>query len=94
MKRVTYGGKIFTEVISKHPLRATIQTVDGRIVGLVHLHPDHRLSDEMNLEDPFLAVTDACVVTQDGKSCVDFIAVNKAHVIWVIPVQDGETEDD
>ena len=39
MKRYAPSGKFFTDVISKHPLRAMIQTIDGQIDGLVHLHP-------------------------------------------------------
>jgi len=94
MKRVLYGGKVFTEVVSKHPLRAIIQTIDGRIEGRVHLHPENRLSDEINLDDPFLAVTEAHVSCKERTFEAAFIAVNKAHIVWVIPVEDGGEKDD
>ncbi|MBN2555446.1 MAG: hypothetical protein JXA97_05855 [Anaerolineales bacterium] len=93
MKRYTTSGKFFTDVISKHPLRATIQTIDGQIEGLVHLHPDYRLSDEINQENPFLAVTDARIIRADGTFTAPFIAVNKEHIIWVIPADDAEAVD-
>jgi len=94
MKRVTYTGKVFTQVISKHPLRTIIQTIDGQIEGRVHVHPDHRLSDEMNLEDPFLAVTEARISRPEGSFTASFLAVNKKHIIWIIPADEVEAGDE
>lgn len=91
MKRYAPSGKYFTDVISKHPVETVIQTVNGRIEGLVHLHPERRLSDEINQEQRFLAVTNARVINGQDVRHARFLAVNKAHIIWVLPVdEEGE----
>lgn len=83
-------GKYFTDVVRKHPVRATIRTVQETIIGFIHLHPEARTLDELNSPGDFLAVTEATIETGDASVPTDFVAVNKAHILWVNPrEQDG-----
>jgi len=80
-------GKFFTNVITKEPLFAYIQTSDCQIQGLLHIRSDHRLKDEMNEHEQFIAVTDAQVIEHSGniKYKCKFMLVNRDQVIWIIP---------
>ncbi len=81
-------GKIFTDVIRKTPVKAEICTHDALIRGTIHVHPDRRVSDELNADELFLAVTDAQIRDSDGDRSIPFIAVNKRNIYWVIPQED------
>jgi len=78
-------GKIFTDVIRKRPVKAEIRTVGSVIEGTVHVHPERRVSDELNSLEGFLAVTKATITVLNEKRSVPFVAVNKHHIILVIP---------
>ena len=87
-------GKRFTEQVHKIPTRVVIQTTHGRIEGMVHVHPEHRLSDELNQPTPFVAVTSATISEPEGNRSVPFVAVARNHVLWVIPVEgSGESHE-
>jgi len=87
-------GKRFTEQVSKIPTKVVIQTTHGRIEGMVHVHPEHRLSDELNQSAPFVAVTSATISEPEGSRSVPFVAVARHHVLWVIPVEgSGESHE-
>lgn len=83
-------GKIFTDIISKNAVYATIQTTTHLMRGNIHVRRDQRLKDELDLDENFLAVTDVSVLTPDGHIVYEasFLAVNRAHIIWVLPEQD------
>lgn len=88
-------GKYFTDVVTKNPIPVTIQTVEQRIRGLVHVHPDERLKDELDKNEKFVAVTDAIIYDQDGAimhQC-KFLAVHRAHIIWVMPEEQAGAEE-
>ncbi len=85
-------GKYFTKVVSKIPTPTVIQTTHGRIHGMVHLHPEHRLLDELNLPAPFLAVTDARVVDGEEEWEAPFLAVSKNCVVWIVPQEEADDE--
>ena len=51
-------GKYFTDIISKVAIPAIIQTVTHRIEGSVHIRLDGRVKDELDRNEPFLAVTE------------------------------------
>lgn len=88
-------GKFFTAVIHKRSVAARIQTPTHLIEGRLHVHPDDRVSDELNREEPFLAVTDARLLSSDGRE-VDrsaFLSINKQHIIWLAPAEESAPED-
>lgn len=83
-------GKIFTQVVSKHPVKVTIQTIQNVIHGSVHVRQDVRIKDELNEPEHFLAVTDAVVYNQQEQELyrTSFLVVNTNHIIWVIPEEE------
>lgn len=87
-------GKIFTEIISKRPVHATVQTTTHLMRGLIHVHRDQRIKDELDLDEKFLALTEVDVISSDGQILFQapFLAVNRAHVIWVLPEHDKTEE--
>ncbi len=84
-------GKLFTNVVSKEPLRVIMGCVHGTIRGDIHLHPEQRLIDNLNQPDQFLAVTDAIVFSPSGEALyrTGFLSVNRAHVVWILPEQEA-----
>jgi hypothetical protein len=81
-------GKIFTDVIRKRPVKAEIRTVGSVIEGTIHVHPERRVSDELNSLEGFLAVTEATITDSNAERRVPFVAVNKHHILLVIPVEE------
>jgi hypothetical protein len=81
-------GKLFTEVITKDKVRSHIQTATHHILGNVHVRVDERLSDELNHDSAFLAITEAEIYKPDGQLIysTNFVAVNRKHIIWLMPV--------
>ncbi len=84
-------GKLFTEVVTKVSIQVTMQTVTHQLLGRIHIRPDQRIKDELDCEEPFLAVTDASILDADGKTVrrADFMAVRRDQIVWVIP-DEGE----
>ena len=84
-------GKYFTDIISKVAVSAIIQTVMHRIEGFVHIRLDERVKDELDRDEPFLAVTNAKVIGSDGAVLyeTDFMTVSRAQIVWVIPNEDN-----
>ena len=82
-------GKIFTEIISKIPVQATIQTTSHLIRGRIHVRRDQRIKDELDSSENFIALTDVSVLGPDGQTLFQapFMAVRRSHIIWVIPEQ-------
>lgn len=82
-------GKIFTEIISKVPIQATIQTTTHLMRGRLHVRRDQRIKDELDVNENFIAVTDVSVLGPDGQTLFQapFMAVRRSHIIWVIPEQ-------
>jgi hypothetical protein len=83
-------GKLFTNIVQKTPIPATIQTLTHRIHGEVYMKPDERLKDELNRSEQFLAVTNASILNDQGEvafSC-KFLTLNKNQIVWLIPDRD------
>lgn len=80
-------GKIFTDVVSKIAIYATIQTTTHMLRGRIHVRRDQRILDELDLTENFLAVTEASVLGADGQVLFQspFLAVRRSHIVWVIP---------
>ena len=94
--RYNERGKYFTDVIPKRPVKAIIQTVSHLVRGVVYVHPEKRLKDELEKTEKFLAVTNAQVFDNKGKVLYqsNFLAINITHVVWLIPdeKEDGEEQ--
>lgn len=82
-------GKIFTDIVSKVVVPATIQTTTHLIRGQLHVRRDQRIKDELDLNENFIAMTDVSVLGPDGQTLFQapFLAVRRSHIIWVLPEQ-------
>ena len=85
-------GKIFTDIVTKVAIHATIQTTTHLMRGQVHVRRDQRIKDELDVNESFLAVTDVTVLTPDGQTLFQapFLAVRRSHIVWVIPEHSEE----
>jgi len=88
-------GKIFTDIVSKRTVYATVQTTTHLMRGRIHVRRDQRIKDELDLDEKFLALTDVNVLAPDGQILFQapFLAVNRTHIIWVLPEQNKSEED-
>ena len=80
-------GKIFTDVVSKVAVYATVQTTTHMLRGRLHIRRDQRVKDELDREESFLALTEVSVLGADGNALFDapFLAVRRSHIVWVKP---------
>ncbi len=87
-------GKIFTDIVSKIAIPATIQTTTHLIRGNLHVRRDQRIKDELDINESFLAVTEVSVLGPDGQTLFQapFLAVRRSHIVWVIPEQNKREE--
>lgn len=87
-------GKIFTDIVSKVAIQATIQTTTHMLRGHVHVRRDQRIKDELDVNENFLALTDVSVLGPDGQTLFQapFLAVRRSHIVWVIPEHDKREE--
>jgi hypothetical protein len=87
-------GKIFTDIVTKVAIPATLQTTTHMIRGKLHVRRDQRIKDELDVNESFLAVTDVTVLGADGQTLFQtpFLAVRRSHIIWVIPEQNQDEE--
>ena len=79
--------------------RILLETGRHRIRGTVHLSRDgyrSRISDLLNAsERDFLPLTDATVEALDGgegPQAHEFLAVQRSHVVFVVPLEPGAVE--
>ena len=89
-------GKIFTDIVSKIAVYATVQTTTHMLRGHIHVRRDQRIIDELDLDENFLAITDVDVLSSDGQTLfqVPFLAVRRTHIVWVIPEQKSTEENE
>ena len=80
-------GKFYTDLIKKDSVPATVMTVTHKITGIIYVRPDQRIKDELDVDEKFLAITDATVYSKDGEVVAHcgFIAVQRNQIVWVIP---------
>jgi hypothetical protein len=85
-------GKFFTEIINKEPIEVKIQTVNNYIEGEIYIRPEHRMKNELDQDEKFLAVTNARVFGTDKTLLFStkFIAVHRDKIIWIVAVKDLE----
>jgi len=88
-------GKIFTDVVTKVAIPATIQTTTHLLHAHIHVRRDQRIKDELDLNESFLALTDVSVIGPDGQTLyrAPFLAVRRSHIIWVLPEQNASKEE-
>lgn len=83
-------GKFYTDVVTKMPTSATIQTTTHLIRGLVHIRQGERLKNELERDEQFIAVTRATI--HDGNDnilyTVPFLAIQRSQIVWVMPMGD------
>src|SRR5215211_3972949 len=93
MHTIDERGKYFTDRVHTQHVEVLVLTVKGEVRGHAHLPPGTRIKDLLNSTDQFVALTDATISGYDpGTRQVGFIAVNKLHIISVIPLQDQREE--
>jgi len=87
-------GKIFTDIVSKVAIYATIQTTMHMLRGRIHVRRDQRIIDELDLNENFIAITDVSILGVDGQTLFQapFLAVRRSHIVWVIPEQKSGEE--
>lgn len=87
-------GKYFTDIISKVAIPAIIQTVTHRIEGSVHVRLDGRVKDELDLNELFLAVTNAKIFNSDGSVFyeAEFMTIARSQIVWVIPNDESNSD--
>ncbi len=83
-------GKIFTEVVAKDEVFSELQTTTHIIRGYVHVRKNDRMTDEVNRDERFLAITSATICNPDGSTryTTDFLVVNRNHIIWLMPIDE------
>lgn len=87
-------GKIFTNIVVKKAMDARIQTTSHLIEGEIHVRSDYRLKDELDIDEPFLAVTNACVFNANKEVLfrTKFIAIRRDQVVWITTMEEIERE--
>lgn len=87
-------GKIFTDIVTKVAIQATVQTTTHLMRGLIHVRRDQRIKDELDLNENFLALTDVSVLTPDGQVLFQapFLAVRRSQIVWVVPENNKNEE--
>ena len=80
-------GKIFTDIVSKIAVYATIQTTMHMMHGRIHVRRDQRVIDELDVNENFIAITDVTVLGADGQTLFQapFLAVRRSQIVWVSP---------
>lgn len=89
-------GKIYTQVITKSPIKIILQTTMHQIHGMMHVRVGDRVKDELDTADHFLAVTNAELFDISGMNLLfktNFLAVNLHQIIWVIPEKELINEE-
>jgi hypothetical protein len=89
-------GKYFTDIVTKVSIPVTVQTTTHLMRGHMHVRRDQRVKDELDRDEKFLALTDVQVLGRDGQTLYHspFLAVDRGHVVWVMPEQtSGEEEN-
>jgi len=86
-------GKIFTDVIRKEPVEVIIQTTTNTLIqGTLHVQLDQRIKDEIDKDEPFVAITNATLFDAEKQAeyTTDFLAVNRTQIVWLFPKRGKE----
>ncbi|MFL5733750.1 MAG: hypothetical protein ACJ78Q_11160 [Chloroflexia bacterium] len=89
MQRIDERGKFFTERISKGQIDVLITTINGHVRGFIYLSHGQRVKDMLNTgNERFIAVSEATASSNNGSDVMeaDLMAVNKDHIVSVVPI--------
>ena len=88
-------GKFYTDIVKKLPVAVVIQTSTHLVRGLIHVRDGERLKNELERDEMFLAVTSAVIYGAEDKVLynVSFMAVQRAQIIWIMPVGEEDQKD-
>jgi hypothetical protein len=89
-------GKIFTDIVPKEPITVRVQTTKHYLTGEVHVRVGYRLKDELDLAEPFLAITNAVVYDTGDKVLFQtkFMAIRRDQVVWITADDEMKKEND
>jgi hypothetical protein len=91
-QHIDVKGKIYTDHVSKDPMRVLAQTTGQVLVGTLYLQQGNRLLDELNhIPVGFLALTDVWVFNQAADTLLfktGFLALNRNQAITVVPIEE------
>jgi hypothetical protein len=89
-------GKFFTDIVTKFPTAAVIQTTTHLVRGQVHVRQGERLKGELERDELFLAVTRATIHGADDQVLFNapFLAIQRSQIVWVMPLGKEGTEED
>lgn len=87
-------GKIFTDIVTKMAIQATVQTTTHLVRGRIHVRRDQRIKDELDANEHFLALTEVTVLGPDGQALFEapFLAIQRSQIVWVLPEPDKSEE--
>jgi hypothetical protein len=87
-------GKIFTPIVNKKRIKARIQTTLQLMEGHIYIHPDNRISDELNQTQQFLPVTDATIFSNEGNPIEElpFVTIQISQIVWISPIDEIKKE--
>jgi hypothetical protein len=91
--KLSEKGKYFTDRVSKRKVEVVVNTIHGQVHGHVSVLPTQRVKDLLNNgAEQFVALTGAIFLVGDGQSQeVGFVALNKQHIVSVIPINEELT---
>jgi len=89
-------GKFYTDVVTKFPTEAVVQTTTHLVRGLVHIRQGERLKSELERNEQFLAVTRATIHDAQDKVLFNapFLAIHRSQIVWVMPAKKEGSEED
>ena len=77
----------FRPLIATIQYPVVIQTAQNRIRGNLHARENERIKDALNVNELFIAITDARIFDIDGVLELkrsEFLAINRQHIVWII----------
>lgn len=83
-------GKLYTNIVLKQAQQVKIQTTNQFLTGTIHIREEFRLKDELDLPEPFLAMTGVKVFSPKGEIelFANFLAVRRDQIVWVSEDED------
>jgi hypothetical protein len=84
------------QYVSKKPTSVTIQTIDHRLHGDIHVGLGKRLKDELDGGLQFLPVTNVLVYSDSGEILyrTHFLLINRDQLVWILPDEDLIQDDE